>query len=87
MMPLRLKINISRGNSEGIIFYLFLSPLEALPGFPFLYGQRFLVHHAKDAFEVAMRPCPFPGVRRNVLYLLESDCHEGDDPGEGLVSR
>lgn len=67
------------------MFYPFPSLLEALLEFPFLYGQRFLVHHAKDACEVAVMPCPFPGLRKNVLDLLENDHHEVDDPGGDLT--
>lgn len=65
--------------------YLFLSPLEAHLECPYLYVQRSQVHHAKDAYEVAVRPCPFPGVRKNVLDLLESGHHAGGDPGGGLT--
>lgn len=72
-------------NFQGIMSYLFLSPLEAHLECPYLYDQRFQVHHAKDVFEVAVRPCPFPGVRKSVLDLLESDHHEGGDPGGDLT--
>lgn len=71
--------------SQGIVIYLFLSPLDAQIAFPFPCGQRFLVHHAKDVCGVVVRPYPFLAVRRNVLDLQENVHREKDDLGGDLI--
>lgn len=73
--------------NQRIVIYPFLSPLDAQLAFPFLCGQRFLVHHAKVVCGVVVRPYPFLAVRRNVLDLQENVHREKYDLGGDLIMR